>query len=784
MKLRAQLAALPLVWISLAFLGGILLADALSLPWGIWLALAGAALLFGGAVAWLARQNPARRLAALLPFFFLLGAWRFELSQPVYSEGFIGSYTDSPASLWVTGHLVKEPDLRDTYANLVLDVTAIDTGNGDFPAHGRVLIRLYNEQELAYGQLIRVRGPLQTPPENEGFSYREYLARQGIHGYMSVGVVTVLPGSNANPLWQAIYWSKTRLYDSIYAIFPDPEASLLAGILLGNDNGLSRDLQDAFRDTGTTHIIAISGFNIAIIAGVFFSLFSRLLGLQRGAITAIAGIAFYTLLVGAEASVVRAAFMGSLGLLARQFGRRTQALSALTGVAMLMALLDPFVLWDVGFQLSFAATAGLILYAQPLADWAEGWLARGLGASTARRIIVPVSDAVLLTLAAQLTTLPVIAYHFERISIISLIANPFILPAQPAVMILGGLAALAGAIYQPLGQILAYGAWPFPAYTIRVVEWFASLPNGVLALDDFSLLFAISFYAILLGLTFFPDKLAPLRRVAGPVFAVLTLLVFSFLTWRTALDLPDGRLHLTFLNVGTGDAILIRTPEGRFVLINGGPSPSALTDQLGRRLPPFNRALDALVVAATQENQVAGLPRAMERFVPQQVFWAGNPQASFSSRQLDDWLKQAGIPVTVLQTGNSITLGENARLEVLAASPRGAILLVSMGSFKALLPVGTSFEAREMLENGNKIGGVSLLLLAEGGYAPANPPDWLVAFHPQLILLSVAPGDPDGLPDEALLESLSGTTLLRTDLNGWIRISTDGEQVWLEVERE
>ncbi len=784
MKLRSQVAALPLLWLSLAFLGGILLADSLSLPWGVWLALAAICLFVGGSAAWLARHRPGRRFLFLLPFLFFLGAWRLEISQPVLTADFIGTYNDAPASVWVTGYILKEPDVRDTYANLVVDVTDLDTGNGDFAARGRVLIRLYNEQELEYGQLVRARGLLQTPPENEQFSYKEYLARQGIHSYMSVGVVTVLPRSNANPLWQAIYWSNAHLYDSIYAIFPDPEASLLSGILLGNDNGLSQELQDDFRDTGTTHIIAISGFNIAIIAGVFFSLFSRLFGLQRGAIAAIAGITFYTLLVGAEASVVRAALMGSLGLLAKQIGRRTQAISALTGVALLMALLDPFVIWDVGFQLSFAATAGLILYAQPLADWAEGWLARWLGTSRAQRIIVPLSDVILLTLAAQLTTLPVIAYHFQRISIISLIANPFILPAQPAVMILGGLAAFVGAIYQPLGQILAYGTWPFPAYTIRVVEWFASLPNGVLSLDDFSLLFAVSFYAVLLAITFFPDRLAPLRRVAGPVFVVLTLLVFSFLTWRTALNLPDGRLHLTFLDVGTGDAILVRTPEGRFVLINGGASPAVLTDQLGRRLPPFNRALDALVVASTQENQVAGLPRAVERFMPRQVYWSGNSQASFSSRQLDDWLTQAGVSITVLQTGNKVTLGGGAELEVLASSPRGAILLISMGSFRALLPVGSSFEAREMLENGHSVGEVSLLLLAEGGYAPANPPEWLAALNPQLILLSVEAGDPDGLPDQALLDLLAEKILLRTDQNGWVDVSTNGDQMWIMVEKE
>ncbi len=780
--MRSQLARMPFIWFSLAFIGGVLFANQVSLTVLWWLVITFSCFSLGILGFWAFRNDVLKRYLFLIPFVFFLGALRFESNLPVINQSFIGYYNDSPNNVWVTGTLTQPPDQRDTYANLTLQLTAIDIGNGDIPVSGKVLIRLYNEQELAYGQLIRARGLLETPAENETFSYKEYLARQGVHSFMSVGSVTLLPSSNANPFWQAIYGLNTRLSAAIYQLFPDPEASLLAGILLGNDNGLSQNLQDAFRDTGTTHIIAISGFNIAIIAGIFITLFSRLFGTQRGTIAALIAIAIYTLLVGASASVMRAAFMGSLGLIGHQIGRRTAALNTLAVVAGVMTFLDPHVPWDVGFQLSFAATLGLVLYAQPLANWAEKWLIRWVGKSTASQIIAPLSDAVLLTLAAQITTLPVIAYHFERISLISLIANPFILPAQPAVMILGGLAAVFGAIYAPVGQILAYGAWPFPAYTIRTVEWFASLPNGVLPLGEFSLLFVITFYAILLILTFYPEKINPLKPVAGPVFAILTLLVFSFLTWRTALNLPDGRLHLTVLNVGTGDAVLIRTPDGRFLLINGGPSPSALTDQLGRRLPPFNRGLDALIIASTQENQLSALPRTIEQFPPRAVYWSGNPQASFSSQQVDEWLTTQNIEINNLNIGDRLSLGEQAILEVVANSPRGAILLVSWGNFKALLPIGSNFESRELLENGKTIGAVTALLLTESGYAPANPPEWLDALNPQIILLSVEAADRNGLPDKLLLDYLINKTILRTDENGWIDLSTDGQQLWVEVE--
>ena len=160
--------------------------------------------------------------------------------------------------------------------------------------------------------------------------------------------------------------------------------------------------------------------------------------------TAGVGIGLYTILVGVDASVVRAALMGGLSLLAAQFGRRQEGINSLAFVATLMAIVNPHVLWDVGFQLSFTATLGLILYAEPLSQWFTWAASRFLPAAAAVRLAKPVGEYFLFTLAAQVLTLPVILYHFQRLSWISLLANPLILPAQPPVMIMGGISVLGG----------------------------------------------------------------------------------------------------------------------------------------------------------------------------------------------------------------------------------------------------------------------------------------------------------------------------------------------------
>lgn len=766
-----------------AFLGGITFSSLVPLAWWVWLAAAGVALLVAIAIKWL---KPQAALAFLfLPMLFGLGAARHAWQQQLLATKTIAAYNDLDQTVYVTGTLTEPPEVRDTYMNLRIDVKSVDTGNGDIPVDGTILVRLTNDYKLAYGDPVRVRGQLETPPENEDFSYREYLLRQGIHSLLSTRDVTLLPfGAERNPFWAFLYRLRASLYKEVNALFPQPEAALLNGILLGIESDIPADIQQAFKDTGTAHIVAISGFNIAIIAALFVTLFSRLFGKNLGSLLAILGIIFYTLLVGASASVVRAAFMGSLSLIARQFGRRNLALNALFATALLMSLFNPFVLWDVGFQLSFAATLGLVLYAQPWQEAVKNFLLRFLPQDTVNAVIGPFSDYFLLTFAAQLTTLPITVYHFGRLSLISFIANPFVLPAQPPIMIFGGMAAIAGKLYHPLGQVLAWFTWPFPAYSIRAIEFFAGFKGGVVTVGEFGLLTMLLLYAVLFGLTLFASRLAAFRPLLASSAMLVILGIFSVNLWRTAANGPDGLLHVTFLDVGSAETVLIKTPDGRFVLINGGPSPSKLVNQIGRQIPPFRRKLDALIIAAPQEGQVAALPRILDQYPPDLALWTGNRQASYSARMLDEWLTKNVIPITEPGAGDVLDLGEGAVLRVLSVSPRGAVLSVEWGNFKVILPIGVNYDTFENLENGTRLGPATALLLAESGYSPSNPPAWLLNIQPEMYILSVAAGDFDGRPSPDLLETLKDANILRTDSMGWITFSTDGQEIWVSVERK
>ncbi len=211
------------------------------------------------------------------------GACRFQSIQPnFYDPNFIAWYNLVQGKLIVEGVIVAPPDVRDTYVNLRIAVDkvrlAADITSPFRKVHGTLLAQALPGKDLNYGDRVQLEGNLEAPPEEEQFSYRDYLARQGIYSYMRQASALRMLRDQGNLVLAFIYRLKKRALATVYRLFPDPEASLLAGIVLGVDTGIPQNVQEAFKATCTSYIIAISGFNVAIVAGLFMAGFGRLLG--------------------------------------------------------------------------------------------------------------------------------------------------------------------------------------------------------------------------------------------------------------------------------------------------------------------------------------------------------------------------------------------------------------------------------------------------------------------------------------------------------------------------
>lgn len=314
---------------------------------------------------------------------------------------------------------------------------------------GWTLIKLTPYEEVAFGDLLRVRAVLEPPSEDiDGFNYAKYLARYRTWS-VAKGHVEVLESRLS--LRGVIYTFKTKVEQRLNSLFFEPEASFAAGLLLGSRKGMPEELSAAFQRTGLTHIVAISGYNISLVIALMFAMLG-FIPLKWRVIFSSVAIVLFCVLVGMSAAVVRAGIMGVITLWGLFTGRRSQAMFGLLWSALLMVLVNPYtLLYDVGFQLSFASTLGLLVIG-PMLEFIK-WPKQPV-----------IREALLLTLAAQVTTLPLILYHFGRLSLVAPLANVLVAPFLPFAMLFAALAV-------PFGLPMALLAWAF----LAAVEWIALL---------------------------------------------------------------------------------------------------------------------------------------------------------------------------------------------------------------------------------------------------------------------------------------------------------------------
>jgi competence protein ComEC len=714
---------MPLLWLSAAFLAGIWLGSVSAVPkpllFTIFVLFSLIALLENRLAPRIALLKSWRGVSplplAVLLAAIALGAWRYPLPSSGFPPDHI-AFHNGKGEITFSAVVSSLPVSNGRTTSFRAELSPGEA-NRESPSSGRIQVQTWPDTEIQYGDLIRITGEPETPPEEEAFSYRDYLARKGIQTLVAFPKIQVISHGHGSPLIAALYSLRMRGYTVINQILPQPQAALLAGILLGLDQDLPDDLTGAFQETGTAHIIAISGFNIAIVSAFVFWALRLFTSRWKAAIFSIVVVFLYALLVGMEPAVMRAALMGAMAILGTQISRRGSGLNTLVFTAAVMCLFDPYLLWDVSFQLSFAATLGLIVIGSPLLLWFSSWLGSRLPPGRARAIAEPVGEFVLLTLAAQIATLPLMAWHFHQVSLSAILANPLILPAQPMVMTLGAVAMLGGMITLPLGQVLGWFALPPLSYTTAVVQWFAKMPGSVMLSES-----GFTWVLILLGVAagfFLLSKRFPSQ--AKPAILLTISGVAAMVTWMGVAARPDGKLHILLPGLENSHAALIRTPGGQTYLINGAASGRELVSRLDARLSPFDRDLDGLIMTDSQAKPLSGLPFLAEQVQVRSVLWGEVVPANSANRRLEDTLRQAGAESGLLESGQVYQLEPGLLLKVITSGEEGTALVIDYGNFTLLIPGGVP--PQELKENLRR-SPPSLILLDESAINGSNPEDW------------------------------------------------------------
>jgi competence protein ComEC len=639
--------------------------------------------------------------------------------------------------------------------------------------HEPVLLKLPPGRAPPQGSELEVVAKIELPrgPE-EGFDERAMLKRRGIH--------VVLRGSSWRIVGRrggaagAADRLRLRLARTIAPGLHGDRRAVIAGVVLGEDEGLTEELRTDFRASGLYHLLAVSGQNVALLAGGVL-LIAWLAGVSRwmGEIGALTAIAAYVVAVGWQPSVVRAGVAGVLTSLAWLVARpRDRWYFLLLGAAVLLAW-NPYSLLEPGFQLSFTAVAAIFvavprveraLEGYPVHAWLRGVLA--------------------VSVACGLATAPIVLFHFGSVPVYAVLSNAF---AAPAVGPLLGLALVTSAI-EPVSSSAAYAlAWAngwLAAYVAGCARLAAGLPNAELSTVTAALVLGASALGLLVAVRLRPPRG---RRLAA-LAALAALVLVGWRCWpEGAAPPPPTGLRMTVLDVGQGDSIVLQVPEGA-VVVDQGPPEADVARELGRI---GVRRIAMLVLTHPQRDHVGGAEHVLES---QDVDTVLDPALQTDSADEEAAVEEArrqDVPIVVARAGQAYRLGR-LRLRVLWPEDAGVlgedpnenatVLLASYGDVDVLLPADAESHVTLPL----RPPPVEILKVSHHGSADDGLARLLGLVRPEVAVISCGVGNDYGHPAPTTVATLEGAPsldLYRTDEDGRVTIETDGRRISVATER-
>ncbi len=795
---------MPLIYLSCAWVVGILLGAKFNLP--LVLVLTG---LIPLPLLFLRQHKKLIILSSLCLIALFGGAFYYQSSLPSDDESSLQFYNDETVE--IKGMVNTDPEVREKTTHLYLSATEIKLDTGWQEVSGTALLFVPRYPSYDYGDVLLVTGGLETPPQLNDFDYKGYLAHQGIYSTMLYPEIEILePGKGFKPL-EWVYSLRNRLSQTLAEVLPEPQASLAQGITLGIRGNIPSSLRTDFSHTGTAHLLAISGLHLTIIAGILLSIGMWLFGKKHYTYIwlALGIIWLYALLTGMHPPVVRGAIMASIFLTAELLGRQRSAFTALAFAAAIMIGISPQILWTASFQMSFVAMAGLIFLAPPFRAIGRKAVSATLGEDGAVVSIANiVTDSFSVTLGAIIAVWPLVAHYFGIVSLVAPLATLLALPALPGIIITGALAGGLGLIILPIAQVIAWLAWLFLSYMLLVVNVFAALPLSSIELSSVDTILIWVYYLALataIWLNSNRKKLTnPMPKAADFVsrlpkkWIIPPLLVVAILVSVAAATMPDDNLHISFLDVGQGDAILIQKGNQQ-VLVDGGPSPQAISLGLGSKMPFWDRTIDLVILTHPSADHVTGLVEVLQRYEVKQVLY---PDLDFESDIYKEWLRvieEKDIEHTLAQAGQQIDLGEGVVIKVLNPQTplltgtdsdidnNGVVLHISMGEMSFLLTADTMWEAEwELIAQRVDLRSI-VLKVGHHGSDTSTSLEFLAVVDPQLAVISVGAENRFGHPSDEVItrleERIGSENIYRTDDQGTIEFITDGERLWVRLER-
>ncbi|HOU19419.1 MAG TPA: ComEC/Rec2 family competence protein [Flexilinea sp.] len=593
--------------ILLGILAGLFISQKIRVPLPIWLIFL---LLFAVLAVFCGKKSskyvldqPVKKAAmiALTAAFCCLGGLRGSVTNQPLPSGHLSEVSGEEVSF---KGIINRPVTRsDSQTRLRIRLVRNEDSDSD-PDRGECIVVLNSlTNSFEYGDLLSVRGKLTKLDASAPNSYGSYLERSGISGILYNPEIELIAKQQGNPILNRIFRLQSYLLQKTYDIFPEPENSLMAGILLGDKSRIPAEIEEAFRNTGTAHIIAISGMNFSVLIWMLLSVLRAFHKRWWTPLILLPFIFFYTILTGANPAIVRAGIMGGIALIGMSIGREKGGVDSLLLSVAAMAMFQPKILFDVGFQLSATATLGILIFNPPLNSLIEkGFTAIHLKNNVQKILLDTLNEILITSFSAQIFTTWIIAASFHQFAIFSLIVNMLIAPFQNLIMVGGVFALFLSILSESLGKIAGLIVDPLPALTIRIICFFGKFDWASQYSDLSNLAAWIIIFSIL---TVWINRNRWIRQKKETLIqaGITILALFTLVCWRQVLAKADHRLHLTFTGGTNTSSILIRLPESQKILVANGVTNFQAQNLLKKN--PFDPADYAAAILDFQEEWMA-----------------------------------------------------------------------------------------------------------------------------------------------------------------------------------
>jgi len=737
---------------------------------------------------WCICRKSCKLVWVFIVLFFVLGIIRF-VHTDTLSPVDISRYAGSNLTIYGTIDDVPQVQTLDEKNKKVRYIITAEKVSIDntrvLPAAGRVFLHThvpidmkvaqYGDDVAASGELLLLHG-YNNPGLIDSVAA---MKRQGITARMAVSAENIHFETALKNNWRTIIaaW-RGIIIENMRKVMPSEDAAVLFGMLFGGYEGIRRDVVAAFSATGLVHILSVSGAHIAMVAG-FIQLICGWLRFKP-AITALSAAVFvviYSVFAGFTPPVIRSALMGLVALGAVTFGREKDSKHALVLIALVMVLYQPALIYDISFQLSFGATAGIVYLYSNLASLLSSW---------PRLLAGPLA----VTLAAQLGVLPFLAWYFKTFSLSSFVANLIIVPAVECVVILGLIGVLLSVVWQPGANIIIAFCGLLISVVVTATVWLAALPGGTMYLPPIGIGGGIIYYCILAWIFGYKPQnlIAPselLRRWPGwsTAFASI-LLIISIIYYHY----PQP-VYVHFIDVGQGDAALITTPRGRAVLIDtGGAVQQSTNFDIGERVVvPYLkhygiREIDYLILTHGHQDHAGGAAAIAESMPVKHLLLAREGYTSAVKALIEQINGHGVIPAyqgqSIMLDGVNISVVYAASsLAIQSRNELSSVIRISYGEHSFLITGDLEAKGEAAVLNGTIPIGSTVLKVGHHGAKTSTTPEFLQAVSPQYGVISVGANNRHGHPHQETLRRLAEqqVKVYRTDQQGAVVFKTDGK---------